>query len=50
MHDNGWIYNDLKPDNIMVGKFEDFTKDHKIHLIDFGLCTPYIIDGKHMDK
>ena len=44
----GYIYNDLKPDNICVGDFEisenEKLEDNlsKIKIIDFGLATPYL--------
>lgn len=34
IHDHGWLYLDLKPANVIMGK------DGTIHLIDFGLAQP----------
>jgi len=38
----GYVYNDLKPDNICVGKYHDNTSLNELKLIDFGLATPYL--------
>ena len=47
LHSIGFVYNDLKPDNICIG---DSNKNflHELKLIDFGLATPFrenIIDS-----
>ena len=41
-HSIGYIYNDLKPDNICIGEFNDMKTVHSLKLIDFGLATPYM--------
>jgi casein kinase I homolog HRR25 len=38
----GYIYNDLKPDNICVGIYRDSNSLHILKLIDFGLALPYL--------
>lgn len=43
IHSTGYVYNDLKPDNICVGTFNNQSNLHKLKLIDFGLATPYLI-------
>lgn len=47
MHDMGYVHNDLKLDNILIG-----AKDPKtIYLIDFGLSCSYLnADGQHVEK
>ena len=47
MHDMGYVHNDLKLDNILIG-----SKDPKtIYLIDFGLSCSYLnVDGQHVEK
>lgn len=57
IHGAGYIYNDLKLENILVGPNDNLpsfalnNKNHpgrsvfkkaSIHIIDFGFCTPYI--------
>jgi len=50
LHEMGWIYNDLKLENILVGDKESSSGSlDKITLIDFGLCTSYLDDsGCHL--
>jgi len=58
------VYNDLKPDNVLVGNKplrslrkkqvitdEDLTEYSKIKLVDFGLVTRYLDEqGKHIEN
>ena len=39
VHEAGYIYNDLKPDNIMIGTADPSDNTSDIKLIDFGLAT-----------
>ena len=58
IHNAGFVYNDMKLDNIMVGQddqIEDYDENKncfqnaKIYLIDFGFTRTYIDnDGKHL--
>lgn len=52
LHNLGYVYNDLKPDNICVGNFKENGEDeqlHQINLIDFGLCRKYRTEsGSHL--
>ena len=41
-HSTGYVYNDLKPDNICIGDYKSINTLHKLRLIDFGLATPYL--------
>lgn len=42
VHRAGYLYSDLKPDNIVI----EPTKDRvKVHLIDFGFCSKYLIES-----
>ena len=47
VHDVGYVYNDIKPENICVGTFKD--SKHKLKLIDFGLVTKYMDGKKHIE-
>jgi len=38
----GFVFNDLKPDNICVGLYNDKKSLHQLKIIDFGLTTPYL--------
>lgn len=46
IHDAGYIYNDLKEDNIMITEQGD--DDFKVTLVDFGLVSKYIKNGHHI--
>lgn len=47
MHTIGYIHNDLKLDNILVGHHDP----QQIYLIDFGLSCRYLEnDGSHCQK
>mgnify|MGYP006111802609 CR=1 FL=1 len=49
-HKIGYVYNDLKPDNVCVGIHQNVQSLKKLKLIDFGLSTPYLSDdGKHVE-
>ena len=60
IHAAGYVYNDLKLDNIMVGFKDKLPKTTRpsqnafskvsIHLVDFGYSTKYMKDGKHIEK
>ena len=43
VHECGYLFNDLKPDNILVGTHDDQDL-HTIRLIDFGISKKYV-DG-----
>ena len=42
IHSIGYIYNDLKPDNICVGSHNNIISYSKLKLIDFGIASCYI--------
>ena len=55
MHEAGYIYNDLKLDNILVGECRDYPNykytQHRIRIIDFGLAKSYLDEnGEHLPK
>ena len=50
IHLLGWIYNDIKLDNIVVGDAESSPSSlSELRLIDFGFCTKYLDEkGAHI--
>ena len=51
VHKSGFVYNDLKIDNIMIGMSRSTEVSSDIKLIDFGLAKPYLDpDGKHIER
>lgn len=50
IHDLGYVYNDLKLDNILVGDQVNSPESmHEIKMIDFGYATRYIDQaGSHV--
>ena len=50
VHKCGYLFNDLKPNNILVGNHDE--KDlHKIRLIDFGISKKYLDEnGDHIKQ
>lgn len=48
MHKIGYVHNDIKFENILIG----YKNTNKVYLIDFGLCQSYkdSLTGKHVDK
>ena len=48
VHESGYVYNDLKTDNLMIG-MSDKNKCSNLKLIDFGLANRYIDkDNEHI--
>lgn len=45
IHERGFIHRDIKPENFLLTT----EKPKKIHIIDFGLTKPYMINGSHID-
>ena len=51
IHKTGVCHNDLKPHNIMVNEIRDEKGKvikHQLQIIDFGLITSFIENGKHI--
>jgi serine/threonine protein kinase len=49
IHSIGYVYNDIKPENICVGfKNQEIDMSHKIKLVDFGLASKFIENGEHI--
>ena len=47
MHDLGYVHNDIKLDNILIG----YKDPSLLYLIDFGLTCKYLDeDGQHVQK
>ena len=47
IHNAGYVYNNLKLSNIMISERGD--NKMKINLINFGISTPFLHKGKHID-
>lgn len=52
IHDAGYIYNDLKLDNLVVGEaYGSENKLDRIRIIDYGLARKYLdSNGDHLDE
>jgi len=50
IHEAGYIYNDMKLDNILIGDYKNKEDSmHNIRLIDFGFASKYLDkDGNHL--
>jgi serine/threonine protein kinase len=44
IHNKGLVHRDIKPENFLLGPNNDI--DH-IHIIDFGFCRSYLLNGHH---
>ena len=41
LHSIGYVHNDIKPENILIGNKEDDLRSNQLYLIDFGIATPF---------
>ena len=50
LHSIGYVHNDIKPENILIGNNENDVRSNKIYLIDFGIATPFwsFKNNKHL--
>ena len=49
VHEAGYIFNDLKLENLLLDYKAKLTPTSDIKLIDYGFCTKYLKKGKHID-
>ena len=49
IHEAGYVYNDLKLDNILVGNYKNSEQTmHELRIVDFGFTSSYVDKlGKH---
>ena len=45
LHSHGYLHNDIKADNLVTSRNHT---DNRLYLIDFGLSSPYKINGTHV--
>ena len=41
LHSIGYVHNDIKPENILIGTTEEQIRSNQLYLIDFGIATPF---------
>ena len=45
-HKTGYVYNDMKPNNICVGNHDELDNLQQLKLIDFGLASPFVVKNE----
>ena len=50
LHSIGYVHNDIKPENILIGTNENQLRSNQLYLIDFGIATPFwdFKNNKHL--
>ena len=49
IHSTGYLHNDIKPDNLCLGSFEDNDNVKSIRIVDLGISRKYLEQNQHVE-